>query len=568
MKRLECHLTMSFNRVLSWLPVGPIVLSVVSAGMAGTPVVHFDQDFTDGSLADEVGSVTNMDAALALRTQQAWRNPANTYFGVAPAVAFDGLGGFGFAKEFRMTTVNNAVLQAGNVWVVDMSLISDVATTGSSLFSSAPGIVLEWDFRTREDFSFSSSWVAKLAPAVSDGSNAKGSLLATAYTNGADSNVEPTALGNSLSDSGLPAALNNILRARYVYQQISGPAHTRVSTQALNGNTPIGSAAHNDGAGGTFRSDFTGGMLAQMLGGSGSGVVTYSAGHGGGTNVFYNSTFTNLELGLTRLTFKQVQNTDFNTDNVTNAAGDGAIVAANVGGTNKSFFDGDVNGDGNVDATSDGFNLLQTIGGASGTASAKLNSATGQILLTTNNVSFVELLSTGNNLAPGNAVPFGSITNAAFQDSPSIGMINFAGLSALGSSGTLSNFSIGAVLPTGFTNVADLQLRYLNGSTEVFVGVTLVSSVPGDFDADGDVDGTDFVAWQTNFPKASGAVLADGDADGDADVDGADFVVWQTNFPFTPGSGASPVPEPTSLILASAVLLAFGLIRRPSRCLG
>jgi hypothetical protein len=71
----------------------------------------------------------------------------------------------------------------------------------------------------------------------------------------------------------------------------------------------------------------------------------------------------------------------------------------------------------------------------------------------------------------------------------------------------------------------------------------------GDFDGDGDVDGADFVAWQTNFPKATGAVLAEGDADGDGDVDGADFVVWQTNFPFTPGPGASPIPEPGSFVL-------------------
>jgi autotransporter-associated beta strand protein len=71
----------------------------------------------------------------------------------------------------------------------------------------------------------------------------------------------------------------------------------------------------------------------------------------------------------------------------------------------------------------------------------------------------------------------------------------------------------------------------------------------GDFDSDGDVDGADFVAWQTNFPKATGATLAQGDADGDGDVDGADFVVWQTNFPFTPGPGSSPVPEPQGLVL-------------------
>jgi hypothetical protein len=68
--------------------------------------------------------------------------------------------------------------------------------------------------------------------------------------------------------------------------------------------------------------------------------------------------------------------------------------------------------------------------------------------------------------------------------------------------------------------------------------------VAGDFDGDGDVDGADFVVWQTNFPLASGATFAQGDADGDGDVDGADFVVWQTNFPTPPAPGAALLPEP------------------------
>jgi hypothetical protein len=86
-------------------------------------------------------------------------------------------------------------------------------------------------------------------------------------------------------------------------------------------------------------------------------------------------------------------------------------------------------------------------------------------------------------------------------------------------------------------------------------------AVPGDFDSDGDVDGADFVAWQTNFPKASGAVLAQGDADGDGDVDGADFVVWQTNFPFSPNPGAA-VPEPEAGLL---LLLAIPMLLKSSR---
>jgi hypothetical protein len=89
--------------------------------------------------------------------------------------------------------------------------------------------------------------------------------------------------------------------------------------------------------------------------------------------------------------------------------------------------------------------------------------------------------------------------------------------------------------------------------------------IPGDFDSDSDVDGADFVAWQTNFPKGSGATLAEGDADGDSDVDGADFVVWQTNFPYSPGPGnpgESPVPEPGSITLALAAAGLLGLLAR------
>lgn len=78
----------------------------------------------------------------------------------------------------------------------------------------------------------------------------------------------------------------------------------------------------------------------------------------------------------------------------------------------------------------------------------------------------------------------------------------------------------------------------------------------GDFDGDGDVDGADFVIWQTNFPTTSGAQPSNGDADGDMDVDGADFAAWQSAFPG--GAGSSPVPEPSAILLMAFGALAIG----------
>jgi hypothetical protein len=84
----------------------------------------------------------------------------------------------------------------------------------------------------------------------------------------------------------------------------------------------------------------------------------------------------------------------------------------------------------------------------------------------------------------------------------------------------------------------------------------------GDFDADGDVDGADFVAWQTNFPRLSDAGKADGDADTDGDVDGADFAAWQQTFPSAPSPQLTPIPEPQSMALAMlASCLASMLLR-------
>jgi glucose/arabinose dehydrogenase len=127
---------------------------------------------------------------------------------------------------------------------------------------------------------------------------------------------------------------------------------------------------------------------------------------------------------------------------------------------------------------------------------------------------------------------------------------------------------LGDLLPNqllhGFGEGATGELYALFSNGQV---VELTSSViPGDFDGDTDVDGADFVVWQTNFPQTGGATLAMGDANADGNVDGADFAIWQTHFPTAPSSSSPSVPEPASvgLMLLAIVSLfrhRYGIVR-------
>jgi hypothetical protein len=94
-------------------------------------------------------------------------------------------------------------------------------------------------------------------------------------------------------------------------------------------------------------------------------------------------------------------------------------------------------------------------------------------------------------------------------------------------------------------------------------------TTPGDFDTDGDVDGADFVVWQTNFPATTGHYLTTGDADADGDVDGDDFAIWQSNFPTAPLPAVLPsfsaVPEPAGWLLAAFSLAAVATVAKRIR---
>ena len=84
---------------------------------------------------------------------------------------------------------------------------------------------------------------------------------------------------------------------------------------------------------------------------------------------------------------------------------------------------------------------------------------------------------------------------------------------------------------------------------------------PGDTNADGRVDGQDFLAWQKGFGIASGAAITDGDTNGDQIVDGHDLLVWQNHFGngiggLAQASGVS-VPEPSAIALLLFAVIGY-----------
>jgi hypothetical protein len=86
-----------------------------------------------------------------------------------------------------------------------------------------------------------------------------------------------------------------------------------------------------------------------------------------------------------------------------------------------------------------------------------------------------------------------------------------------------------------------------------------------DFNADGEVDGEDFLLWQRGLGAATGAVLGDGDANGDGAVNGADLDVWRLASPGRVVPAVSAVPEPASVAIASLALVGLIAVGRQSR---
>lgn len=132
---------------------------------------------------------------------------------------------------------------------------------------------------------------------------------------------------------------------------------------------------------------------------------------------------------------------------------------------------------------------------------------------------------------------------------------------ANGSPGGTNSYAPGDSYFAENSSLTTPRNRPQTSSRDMFIAIYEAIPPQPDFDGDGDVDGADFVAWQTNFPMEIGAGLAEGDSDADGDVDGADFAAWQASFPAS-SPGVAPVPEPQAMILAAMAIPVFVRIIR------
>ncbi len=127
--------------------------------------------------------------------------------------------------------------------------------------------------------------------------------------------------------------------------------------------------------------------------------------------------------------------------------------------------------------------------------------------------------------------------------------------------------SFSEVVVPDFPPDAQWSLNYSSNAVTLVVNQNVTIPDAADFNADGNVDGADFLIWQQNL-ESSGF---QGDANRDGYINGADLTVWQSQFAGPPqqNSVAVQAPEPSALGLSCvAVLVSLDCARRgwPAWC--
>ncbi len=104
--------------------------------------------------------------------------------------------------------------------------------------------------------------------------------------------------------------------------------------------------------------------------------------------------------------------------------------------------------------------------------------------------------------------------------------------------------------------------RVLGGRIDAGAYESAFSPLSADFDGDGDVDANDFMVWQRNLGKTSGATQAQGDANGDGAVDAADLAAWRSQYgaTITEAAAAPAVVSEEAAAATSVATIHFAVI--------
>ena len=218
----------------------------------------------------------------------------------------------------------------------------------------------------------------------------------------------------------------------------------------------------------------------------------------------------------------------------------------------------------------------------------QVDSASGAVLLTNESATATSVVAYSIASASGALLPANWLSIANQYDSNSGGTVDpdntwlsfGATTTSLAEGATLGD---GAILSPGqrinlgaeswnSSGLQDLTFSYVDGVNTTFDVLPIFGNFAinnSDFDSDGDVDGDDFLAWQTGFGSANASSLSIGDANANGAVDGTDFNLWQDAFGNVSATlngtlannvVQTSVPEPGTL--ASMLLLAFGVLLR------
>jgi hypothetical protein len=122
---------------------------------------------------------------------------------------------------------------------------------------------------------------------------------------------------------------------------------------------------------------------------------------------------------------------------------------------------------------------------------------------------------------------------------------------------------------TGSNGRADIRLLtddegelYILSKSDGMIRAIVGPEANADFDADGDVDGSDFLVWQRHVH--AGSRPQQGDADGDKAITAADLQYWTEQYGGNEPPSAA-VPEPAGGALAGLALAFLALRCKPGR---